>query len=143
MSSGVARADVAGVTLLEAAFDGRCSWAGSPSLAATRQLVADVCASCDQDAIDDIMLVASEIVTNAARYAHGPIELSIRRETETVFLAVDDRSDAVPTWVDTPGAHGGYGLRIIERTSLAWGTVPQPYGKTVWARIPVTTARRS
>lgn len=54
----------------------------------------------------------------------------------TLTVEVDDSSTASPTVLapDRRGAHGGYGLTLVDSLVEAWGTYRRPAGKTVWAR---------
>jgi len=92
----------------------------------------------------DIVIVVSELVTNALRHAlpgagdtrpRRPIQLGLLQLGPCVLCAVADPSRAVPA-PRVPGSLGetGRGLHIICALSDQWGcTAPGDTGKAVWA----------
>lgn len=110
---------------------------------------------------EDVVLIASELVTNATRYPpERKIRVRLARETGAVVLAVWDSSDARPvrkrelgvttsdlapdTAALDPGHEaetGGRGLPIVAALSEQCGVTPtEPRGKWVWARCTTTEA---
>ncbi|GAB2597764.1 ATP-binding protein [Streptomyces capparidis] len=94
-----------------------------------------------QAAAEDVLLVVSELVTNACLHAGGAQELRLRRDAKTLRLEVSDTSDdhpqrRSPHRGSRPGGHGMY---IVERLCSGWGAVAHDGGggKTVWAEIAV------
>ncbi|MFF8095838.1 ATP-binding protein [Streptomyces sp. NPDC016675] len=90
-------------------------------------------------AAEDVLLVVSELVTNACLHAEGPDELSITCEKKVIRLEVSDRGTGQPA-PRTPhraGRPGGHGMFIVERLCLDWGVVRTPgvAGKRVWAEL--------
>ncbi|MER5771363.1 ATP-binding protein [Streptomyces sp. NPDC001985] len=90
-------------------------------------------------AAEDVLLVVSELVTNACLHAEGPEELTVRCENKVLRLEVTDRGAGQPA-PRTPhraGRPGGHGMFIVERLCLDWGVirVPDEPGKTVWAEL--------
>jgi anti-sigma regulatory factor (Ser/Thr protein kinase) len=87
-------------------------------------------------ALDDVMIVASELVNNAVIHGAGDIALRIAAKGEVLRVAV--QSDATPSVarirMREPGTIGGWGLRIVDRLSVKWGT-SEP--GVVWADLPV------
>jgi len=69
---------------------------------------------------DDLILVASELVTNAVRAARSEVVVRARIETDGVMLEVEDDGGGGLRW-PTQGAHataeGGRGLLIVEELS--------------------------
>jgi anti-sigma regulatory factor (Ser/Thr protein kinase) len=86
-------------------------------------------------------LVASELVTNALRYAvpvgapGSPVRLSLVRWTSRVVCAVRDPSTVGPIAKDPDFvAETGRGLHLVESFSEKWGWHPLTgAGKVVWA----------
>ncbi|MFG2833523.1 SpoIIE family protein phosphatase [Streptomyces zaomyceticus] len=83
-------------------------------------------------------LVVSELVTNAVRYAGGPIGLRLIRENALV-CEVDDPSNTQPRlrrarWSD----EGGRGLFLIAQLTTRWGSRYTRSGKTIWTEQPLT-----
>jgi serine phosphatase RsbU (regulator of sigma subunit) len=77
-------------------------------------------------------LLASELVTNAIRYAEGPVTLRLICE-DTLVCEVADSSPALPRlWDATGDDERGRGLQIVSRLSHRWGSRRTPTGKVVW-----------
>jgi hypothetical protein len=97
-------------------------------------------ATADQRAAaEDVLLVVSELVTNACLHAEGPDELVLVRDDKAIRLEVSDRGTGQPA-PRTPhraGRPGGHGMFIVQRLCLDWGVVRTPgrAGKTVWAEL--------
>ncbi|SEK45755.1 ATP-binding protein [Streptacidiphilus jiangxiensis] len=92
------------------------------------------------EATDDVLLVVSELLSNASRHAGGTLVLEARRLTaRSVRVEVFDRSSTLPTpsSPDYAGQTGGYGLRIVHRLSTRWGVTLRRAspGKSVWAEL--------
>ncbi|MDT0346835.1 ATP-binding protein [Streptomyces litchfieldiae] len=95
-------------------------------------------------AAEDVLLVVSELVTNACLHAGGPEELRMGRGTKVLRIEVADHGDGVPALRTTrrAGRPGGHGMFIVQRLCLDWGVAHEAGvpGKTVWAElaVPVT-----
>ncbi|WP_328399865.1 ATP-binding protein [Streptomyces sp. NBC_00390] len=90
-------------------------------------------------AAEDVLLVVSELVTNACLHAEGPEELRVTCDGKVLRLEVADRGTGQPA-PRTPhraGRPGGHGMFIVQRLCLDWGIVriPGAPGKTVWAEL--------
>ncbi|MGW0614144.1 ATP-binding protein [Streptomyces sp. NPDC002788] len=96
--------------------------------------------SADQRAAaEDVLLVVSELVTNACLHAEGPDQLWITCDNKVIRIEVADRGTGQPA-PRTPhraGRPGGHGMFIVQRLCLDWGVVRTPgvAGKTVWAEL--------
>jgi signal transduction histidine kinase len=77
-------------------------------------------------------LVISELVTNAVRYAGGPIQLRLIRD-RVLVCEVSDRSSSQPR---RRRAHatdeGGRGLFLVAQLTTRWGSRYTETGKTIW-----------
>ena len=77
------------------------------------------------DFLLSVLLIASELVTNAVRHGPGePIDLRITVNGDgSVRGEVDDRGDGEVEIRDLTreGAGGGFGLRIVESLTDRWG----------------------
>lgn len=85
---------------------------------------------------DDMLLVVSEMVTNAIRHAMPPICLEIAAGAEDIVVSVYDGSPARPAARSVPDeAEGGRGMMLVDLLAVDHGVRPQPPGKAVWARL--------
>ncbi len=90
-------------------------------------------------AAEDVLLVVSELVTNACLHADGPEELRVGSGSKVLRLEIVDQGSGSPA-PRTPhraGRPGGHGMFIVQRLCLDWGVVrnPEGSGKTVWAEL--------
>jgi anti-sigma regulatory factor (Ser/Thr protein kinase) len=87
--------------------------------------------------VDDVVLAASELVTNAIVHADTDIELAIHLDDQRVRIEVTDGSLEPVVKRATPvEQEGGLGLVIVETLAARWGTEVVPgHGKCVWCEI--------
>ncbi|MET8678985.1 SpoIIE family protein phosphatase [Streptomyces sp. NPDC004647] len=86
-------------------------------------------------------LVVSELVTNAIRYASGPIRLRLIRD-HALICEVSDGSSTSPRLRHARTTdEGGRGLFLIAQLTQRWGTRHTSEGKTIWAEQYLTGAR--
>jgi serine phosphatase RsbU (regulator of sigma subunit)/anti-sigma regulatory factor (Ser/Thr protein kinase) len=80
-------------------------------------------------------LLVSELVTNAVRYAQGPIGLRLVLENALVCEVFDD-SAALPR-LRYPGVEDerGRGLQVVSQLAQRWGARRTPSGKVVWCEL--------
>ncbi|MEU4495929.1 SpoIIE family protein phosphatase [Streptomyces sp. NPDC023998] len=84
-------------------------------------------------------LVVSELVTNAIRYGHPPIQLRLLHTDTTLICEVFDSSNTAPHMRRARTFdEGGRGLLLVAQLSQRWGTRHAPTGKTVWAEQSLT-----
>lgn len=97
-------------------------------------------ATADQRAAaEDVLLVVSELVTNACLHAEGPDQMLLACDNKVIRVEVSDKGTGQPA-PRTPhraGRPGGHGMFIVQRLCLDWGVVRTPgrAGKTVWAEL--------
>ncbi|MGW4521792.1 ATP-binding protein [Amycolatopsis sp. NPDC004378] len=89
--------------------------------------------------VDDALLVVTELSTNALRHGTGRPVLRLSVGAGHVRVEVFD-DDPAPPVRRSPGADGGWGLALVERLSLAWGTARHGAGKVVWCALPAPSA---
>jgi anti-sigma regulatory factor (Ser/Thr protein kinase) len=86
---------------------------------------------------DAVLLIVSELVTNALVHTDGPVRLDLTLVGGRLRVAVADNSPRTPVKPTSIGweATGGRGLLLVEAMSASWGTVPVSGGKQVWSEI--------
>jgi len=85
---------------------------------------------------DDVVLVVSEMVTNAVRHAAPPVGLEIEAGEDAVVVVVSDGSPQPPVHREADlDAEGGRGMLLVGLLSDDHGVRAQPLGKAVWARL--------
>lgn len=102
----------------------------------------------DEDVLDVLELVTSELVANAYQHGCPPVQVGVERtsapaQTATgradgLLLEVSDAGPGAPVVRDADlDALGGRGLALVETLAAAWGVRPQGTGtgKTVWCRL--------
>ena len=90
----------------------------------------------------DVMLMVSELVTNACMHGVPPVtvHVEVRPGPAGAELAceVTDTGPGMPApAAAVPGAEHGRGLAVVAALAGACGTSPGPVGKTVWFRLPI------
>ncbi|MCZ4125056.1 ATP-binding protein [Streptomyces sp. H39-S7] len=123
------------------------NYGGEPgSLGAARQLAdefldclaADFATTVSERFRFDVMLVVTELLTNAERYACGPSLLELAGSTRSVVVTVWDSSTALPVvFPPDPSRVGGHGLEIVNRLCEQVTAERVPVGKRVRAVLRV------
>ncbi|QMU77075.1 ATP-binding protein [Streptacidiphilus sp. PB12-B1b] len=90
-----------------------------------------------QEVAEDVLLLVSELVTNANLHAGGAVELLLHGTKERLRVEVSDDSlqQPVPRTPYQASRPGGHGLHIIARLSDAWGSELRATGKSVWIEV--------
>ena len=82
-----------------------------------------------------IELAASELVTNAIIHGEGGVDVTVLRLADRLRLeVVDEGFGALPIQIrdTTATSPGGWGLRLVEDLSEAWGADRRPGHTLVW-----------
>jgi len=83
---------------------------------------------------DDVVLIVSELVTNAVRAGAAIIDVQLQATAKRVDLRVSDDAGGWPTPRSAgPEDTDGRGLAIVERLADSWETIAGNPGKTVTA----------
>ncbi|GGY08628.1 hypothetical protein GCM10010358_72020 [Streptomyces minutiscleroticus] len=86
--------------------------------------------------VNDMMLIADEMVANAVRHAKTPLRVELRRAGERIVLEVTDSSPEEPRLIiSPPGEFGHRGIFLVDAIATRWGTRWIDGGKVVWAEI--------
>jgi len=90
-----------------------------------------------EDRLDDALLVASELATNAAVHAGTPFVVTARRRLGALRIDVFDGSEQAPELRQShDDAEGGRGLYLVSAMAAAWGVETRTGGgKLVWADL--------
>ena len=91
--------------------------------------------------IDTVVLLVSEVVTNAVLHARSDIRLDVQAGSDTVRVEVHDASPVEPRVHHFRLTSGtGRGLRMLEQLSRRWGVEPDAArgGKVVWFEVGST-----
>ena len=113
------------------------------SAALVRHSIADDLAQCEiaQDSVEDVVLVASELVGNAVLHgapSDGDLDITWDIERDAVVVQVRDGSSELPQRRATGAREtSGRGLSIVAAIALDWGVRRTAQGKLVWARVPI------
>ncbi|MEU0059567.1 ATP-binding protein [Streptomyces sp. NPDC006334] len=100
------------------------------------QLRTEWCATVDERLNGELMLVVSELVTNAERHSNGPYILELEGTDAAVSVAVYDSSDALPLrYPKDPQRIGRHGLEIVHAVAAEVTAERVPVGKRVRARL--------
>ena len=96
----------------------------------------------------DVLLLVTELVTNAVVHGRvgpeGSVRLECRREGDRLRFLVSDSgtrllSNGGPPTLTPPGANGdptsGWGLRLVDRIAERWGVLAAPPGTCVWFEV--------
>ncbi|MDA0636142.1 ATP-binding protein [Nonomuraea sp. MCN248] len=83
---------------------------------------------------EDVLLVVSELVTNALVHGAGGPTLRMTGGPRHVRIEVGDRSEQAPEPRD-PGPADGWGLHVIEALCASWGIDRHEDGKVVWCEL--------
>jgi len=91
------------------------------------------------DRRDMLVLLVSELVTNAVEHAWPPVVLRVDVDDERIRVEATDSSHREqPILRDVPSSHvGGRGVWLIDHLASAWGSGVDPSGdcKTVWFEV--------
>jgi anti-sigma regulatory factor (Ser/Thr protein kinase) len=89
-----------------------------------------------EPATDQLVLIGSELVTNAVLHARTELTLTLELRDDRVRISVKDRSQAPATLRHyRPDALTGRGLGVVAALSDRWGVSTAADGKVVWAEL--------
>ncbi len=86
-----------------------------------------------EGAVEEVVLMVSELVTNALVHGRPPFDLRLRRSAREVFVEVQDRAPYRPRRQrPTETDEHGRGLQIVSVLADGWGSRASGNGKCVW-----------
>lgn len=126
-------AQVLGRRTAERQFPGQAS-----AIAQARRMITELLPALEPGIAESIMLMVSELATNAVQYGGTDFTVSIERLPRRIRVAVTDVGPGEPH-MRAPAATEptGRGLRIVARLSDSWGVQYAASGKTVWFAVRV------
>jgi anti-sigma regulatory factor (Ser/Thr protein kinase) len=92
----------------------------------------------NESTLNNVKLVATELLNNAYLHGHGRIELLLERRGDRVLVEVVDDGEgaAVKIKKNSSADRSGWGLRIVDQLSMSWGAHE---GTThIWAELPIS-----
>ena len=99
--------------------------------------------SVEAQAIDDVELVATELVANSVRHAglHSADVVRVRATAhdEVLHLEVEDAGRGLPQRRRPDPGGGGLGLNLVDKLAVDWGVKHNGH-TTVWADLPFDAA---
>jgi serine phosphatase RsbU (regulator of sigma subunit) len=101
-----------------------------------RRLVRDLLEKWElAESTETAVLLATELVTNATRYASGPISVRLMH-TDSLVCEVWDDDHHLPV-LGNPGSteESGRGIMLVSRLARRWGVSRIPTGKVVWFEL--------
>ncbi|WP_236655183.1 ATP-binding protein [Streptacidiphilus carbonis] len=129
-----------GAPQLRLDLDGGTGTAGTAREAVTAFLTAltRVCRPTRRGAPGDVLLVVSELVTNAVRHAPGALTLCLARLPGEVQVTVRDGNPFGPRArpPDLRSGTGGFGWPTVQRLAREVRVVPHRDGKEIHAYVP-------
>lgn len=115
-------------------------WLARRAIAANAQLV-------PPSVKDDVLLLVTELVTNAVRHGGGErersIKVDVRPRADRIRVEVLDPGTEFepPTALSAGDSSGGWGLYLVDRIADCWGVRATPSGTGVWFEIPAGASR--
>ena len=112
---------------------------GRDAPAAVRVALRERCAHLPRELCDDLMLLITEVVTNAVRHSGAadgaPIQVDIREHNDSLRIEVVDPGSGFDRPDEVNPDHrttGGLGLVLVDRLAREWGTRQTAAGSHVW-----------
>jgi two-component sensor histidine kinase len=100
-----------------------------------REFVREHLPPVSENLLDTVLLLTSELVTNAVIHARTAIEVGITLSDRSVLITVHDEDLGKPSQ-SYAGRDGGRGLGLVAALAEATDTERHPgEGKTVWFRV--------
>lgn len=110
------------------------------SVSAVREFVRESVADWEFGArLDDVLLCASELATNALVHGVSPgrgylLRLCVEEEGTLLRVEVHDSGDGEPV-LREPSGESGRGLLLVAALSDGWGVGERSPGKVVWCQF--------
>jgi anti-sigma regulatory factor (Ser/Thr protein kinase) len=111
---------------------------GRARAAVRRDLIGADLPEDDEEAAERMILGLDELASNGLRHGGPPVGLRVCTLPGHWLVDVTDSSPQVPPTPSPgrPAGQGGYGLYMVASYASAYGWVPEPHCKHVWALFP-------
>lgn len=108
----------------------------SDSIPLARREVDRLAGEVDEEQLEVLRLLVSEMVSNSIRHAEGSrsVEVRVWLGPRSIRLEVEDRGPGFRPPRAAPSASGGWGLVIVDRLARRWGVRSGPK-TTVWLEL--------
>ena len=85
------------------------------------------------EALETVLLLTSELVTNAVLHGAGPVSVHVAWGEGKLRVEVGDQAPELPVLRPLDAAApNGRGLLFVDSLSSGWGVLAGDTGKTVW-----------
>jgi anti-sigma regulatory factor (Ser/Thr protein kinase) len=108
-----------------------------------RRFVRSTAKSLNPDQLDDVLVLTSELVTNAVLHARTPFELGVTLTDDAVLVCVGDGIVTAPELQESgEGQENGRGIMLVRALADDWGILPSEtrQGKVVWFLVRAADA---
>jgi anti-sigma regulatory factor (Ser/Thr protein kinase) len=108
-----------------------------------RRFVRSTANTLDPEQLDDVLVLTSELVTNAVLHARTPLELGVTLTDDAVLICVGDGIATAPELQDSgEGQENGRGIMLVRALADDWGVLPNEtrQGKVVWFLVRAAVA---
>jgi anti-sigma regulatory factor (Ser/Thr protein kinase) len=93
-----------------------------------------------QPVIDDLLVIVSELATNAVIHARSPVRITLDRLPNGARIEVYDEAASLPEPQRPDLSSGsGRGLWLVGALSSRWGCDEVDNGKKLWAEVGAAT----
>jgi anti-sigma regulatory factor (Ser/Thr protein kinase) len=115
------------------------------SVREARLFVTEALLGAPREAIEDAVLIVSELAANAVTHAKSAFTICVEHRAAVVRIEVRDGGAGAPTpRHPTADEVYGRGLQIVDRLAHGWGVHAHPGGgKTVWVNIALAQPGRT
>ena len=108
------------------------------SVRQARRFVLEQCQGFGMTTCDEVVLLASELVTNAILHGRSDVRLEVACVDFHIRVTVHDENSRRPVMVSQdPDALDGRGLALVAALASDWGVDDEAEGKAVWFELPV------
>jgi anti-sigma regulatory factor (Ser/Thr protein kinase) len=120
-----------------------CVLPGTPDSASAARQLAHQLLGDSHPATDTVMLLVSELVTNAIMHSQsgapgGTVTVALcPGETGVLIQVRDDGGSSEPrvSALQRDDREHGFGLQLVDALADCWATMPCPEGRVTWCRV--------